>query len=299
MNKVVNFLSCMMPRYELGQIRAFTRVVLACFMLTAVAACATPPSDPDERAIYDETNDPLEPMNRAIFEFNVAVDKYILTPVARGYEFILPQLVRDSVRSFLRHLKTPVILANDLLQGETERAGETMGRFVFNSVMGIGGLFDPAGEATLAYHEEDFGQTLAVWGVDEGPYLMLPFFGPSNVRDGIGIHVVDHGLDPLSYVGYNSDTFIAEHNGMIRGVTEAVDTRSRNWRDVRELEESSLDFYAAVRSLYRQQRQKLITNGEADSAAASSSLNFEMDFDEFEEQDEAEAESKDQVSLVE
>ncbi len=284
--------------------RTFMRLVLAGLLLTAVAACATPPTDPEQRQVFEETNDPLEPMNRAIFDFNVAVDKYFLTPVAQGYEFILPQLVRDSIQSFLRHLKSPIVLANDLLQGETERAGETMSRMVFNTVMGVGGLFDVAGEAGIAHHEEDFGQTLAVWGVTDGPYLMLPFLGPTNVRDGIGIYGVDRAFDPLYYASYNSERFLAEYNGPIRSVTEAIDARSRNYQDVRDLEESSLDFYAAVRSLYRQQRATLISNGEDSSASAAPSLNFEMDFDELdEEQDEADASEDsmdgEQVSLSE
>ncbi len=284
--------------------RNFMRLVFASLLLTAVAACATPPTDPEQRQVFEETNDPLEPMNRAIFDFNVAVDKYFLTPVAQGYEFILPQLVRDSVQSFLRHLKSPIVLANDLLQGETERAGETMSRMVFNTVMGVGGLFDVAGEAGIAHHEEDFGQTLAVWGLSDGPYLMLPFLGPTNVRDGIGIYGVDRAFDPLYYASYNSERFIVEYNGPIRSVTEAIDARSRNYQDVRDLEESSLDFYAAVRSLYRQQRATLISNGENSSASTAPSLNFEMDFDELdEEQDEADASDDlmngEQVSLSE
>lgn len=278
---------------------ALARVFAATMLIGLVAACATPPTDPEERAVYEETNDPLEPLNRAIFDFNLVVDKAILRPVAQAYEWLLPQLVRDSVRSFVRHLKTPVILANDLLQGEVDRAGETAGRFVFNSLAGIGGIFDVAGEAGIPYHEEDFGQTLAVWGFDDGAFLMLPILGPSSVRDGFGMHVVDRGFDPLNYASYNSDRFVVEYNGPIRGFVEAVDTRSRNYRDLEELEESSLDFYAAVRSLYRQQRTKLISNGEADNSAVVPSLNFEMEFDE-EEEDQAEiGDSGDQISLNE
>jgi phospholipid-binding lipoprotein MlaA len=241
----------------------FRSLLLAAAVGTALAACATPPSDPIEREIYEEANDPVQPLNEAIFEFNLAVDKGVIRPVAKAYEFVLPELVRDSVRNFIRHLKTPVILANDLLQGEVDRAGKTMGRFMFNSIAGFGGLFDPAGEAGHEFHAEDFGQTLAVWGVEEGPYLMLPFLGPSSTRDLAG-YIVDTALDPLQWWSYNSDRFIIENQGILRSGLEVVDTRSRNYRQLEDLEETSLDFYATVRSLYRQQRESLIRNGASD-----------------------------------
>lgn len=250
----------------LVSIASIKRLCAGIVLSVALVGCATAPTDPVEREIYDEANDPVQPLNEAIFEFNMAVDRAVLRPVAQAYEFILPDLVRDGVRNFLRHIKTPVILANDLMQGDIDRAGETMGRFIFNTVAGFGGVFDVAGEAGIEYHQEDFGQTLAVWGVEEGPYLMLPFIGPSSGRDAIGI-VVDAGLDPLRWWGYNSDDFVIENNGLIRTVAEAVDTRSRNYKQLEDLEETSLDFYATVRSLYRQQRESLIRNGVPDDDA--------------------------------
>lgn len=250
----------------LVSIASIKRLCAGILLSVALVGCATAPTDPVEREIYDEANDPVQPLNEAIFEFNMAVDRAVLRPVAQAYEFILPDLVRDGVRNFLRHIKTPVILANDLMQGDIDRAGETMGRFIFNTVAGFGGVFDVAGEAGIEYHQEDFGQTLAVWGVEEGPYLMLPFIGPSSGRDAIGI-IVDAGLDPLRWWGYNSDDYIIEHNGLIRTLTEAVDTRSRNYKQLEDLEETSLDFYATVRSLYRQQRESLIRNGVPDDDA--------------------------------
>ncbi len=250
----------------LVSIASIKRLCAGIVLSVALVGCATAPTDPVEREIYDEANDPVQPLNEAIFEFNMAVDRAVLRPVAQAYEFILPDLVRDGVRNFLRHIKTPVILANDLMQGDIDRAGETMGLFIFNTVAGFGGVFDVAGEAGIEYHQEDFGQTLAVWGVEEGPYLMLPFIGPSSGRDAIGI-IVDAGLDPLRWWGYNSDDFVIENNGLIRTVAEAVDTRSRNYKQLEDLEETSLDFYATVRSLYRQQRESLIRNGVPDDDA--------------------------------
>lgn len=237
------------------------RLLAGSLIALAVVGCATAPEDPVDREIYEEANDPARPFNEAVFEFNMAVDRGVLRPIAKAYEFILPDLVRDGVRNFLRHLRTPVILANDLLQGDLESAGTTMGRFAFNTVAGLGGIFDVAGEAGVEFKDEDFGQTLAVWGADEGPYLMLPFLGPSNVRDFSGF-IVDAAFDPLRWWGYNSNEPIIENNGIIRAAATAIDSRSRNYAQIEELEESSLDFYATVRSLYRQDRDNMIRNGE-------------------------------------
>lgn len=237
--------------------RGMVALVAAGFLVVSLGACATPPADPEERAAYEQMHDPLEPMNRSIFDFNLFVDAYLLQPIAQTYE-LLPDLVRNGVRNFLRHLKSPVILANDLMQGEVDRAGQTMGRFMFNTFPGMG-VLDLAGEASVPYHDEDFGQTLAVWGVEPGPYLMLPFLGPSTFRDTGGI-VVDTYLDPVTYWGGNSSRDWPEYAGLMLGMAEAIDTRSRNYRQLEDLKETSLDFYATVRSLYRQQRKSLIEN---------------------------------------
>lgn len=225
-----------------------------------LGACATPPADPIAREQFEADNDPLRPLNEVIFDFNLVVDKAVLRPVASGYRTVLPEGVRDSVRNFLRHLKTPVNMANSLLQGDLEGFGTHFGRFAFNTLAGFGGLFDAAGDAGVPYREEDFGQTLAVWGFPEGPYVMLPILGPSTVRDTGGL-VGDYFMDPLTYWGDNSDEWLIEHNKIIRGVTEAVDGRARNMDELRRLEqESGENFYARVRSIYRQQREGAINN---------------------------------------
>ena len=231
------------------------------------------PSDPEARAAYLEASDPLEPLNRAIFSFNLGLDKALLRPLAAAYNTVLPDPVRDGVRNFLNNLRTPIVLANDVLQGEIGRAGETVGRFLLNSTIGVGGLFDIATEFGFEFHDEDFGQTLAVWGVGEGPYLMLPILGPSNPRDAVGL-VGEYFADPVVIWTNNTDR---EWILYARTGVDAVDRRSRNVKTLEELERTSLDFYAAVRSLYRQRRMDEIRNGESGDPVGIPSITFDLD----------------------
>ena len=205
-----------------------------------------------------DDGDPLEIFNRFMFAINDTVDIFILKPVAVTYEFWVPQGVRNSVRNFLRNLRTPVILANDLFQGEMHRAEATVARFFINTTVGLAGLFDIAGDSGWDYHDEDFGQTLAVHGAGEGFYLVLPLIGPSSARDGAGL-VVDHFLDPLTYLA-------PMETGIGRATLSAVDFRSRNLELIEDLKRDSIDYYARIRSLYRQRRAHEISNGEADDA---------------------------------
>ena len=222
-----------------------------------VPACATPPTDPDALAAYEEANDPLEPMNREIFRFNQFADKYLIKPVAQGYVAVIPEDGRKSVRNFLNNLRSPVILANDIMQGEVQRAGTTLARAVFNTTIGIGGLFDVGSGIGLPFHDEDFGQTLAVWGVGEGPYLVLPILGPSNPRDAVGI-VVDGFMDPLNLYLENTDRSYLIY---VRAAIDGIDKRAQVLDVLDEIERTSLDFYATIRSLYRQRRIEEIKNG--------------------------------------
>jgi phospholipid-binding lipoprotein MlaA len=231
----------------------------AVFGMGLLAGCATPPTDdPDALAAYEEANDPLEPMNRYFFELNYAADELLFKPLAGWYYVALPDFAQDGVRNALRNLRSPIVLANDLFQGETERAGITVGRFLVNSTLGLAGLFDVASEMGLEYHDEDFGQTMAVHGVEEGPYLVLPLLGPSNPRDAGG-RVVDMLFDPLTYIGI----FAVDNIGLGAAVLEGVDTRARNLKTLDEVRKGSLDYYATLRSLYRQRRNDEINNGRA------------------------------------
>ncbi|WP_425450002.1 MlaA family lipoprotein [Virgifigura deserti] len=246
---------------------------IACVCLAAMlaAGCATKPVDPELQAAYEEANDPLEPMNRYFFEVNYALDELLLKPAAGWYYTALPNPVQDGIRNFLRNLRSPVILANDLFQGEMDRAGDTIGRFAINSTIGLLGLFDVAAELGMPFHDEDFGQTLAVASVGEGPYLVIPLLGPSNPRDLTG-RIVDFLIDPLDYL-VQDDAF-----SYGRGATEGIDTRARNLKTLDEIRASSIDYYATMRSLYRQRRNAEIRNGQSDSDAFPG-VTFEEDFD--------------------
>ena len=198
-------------------------------------------------------NDPLEVPNRMFFAFNEALDFMVIRPVAVTYRYVVPLGVRNTVRNFLRNLRSPVTLANNLLQGDLERAEITFTRFFINSTIGLLGLFDIAADSGFPYHEEDFGQTLGTYGAGEGFYLVLPVLGPSSLRDGGG-RIVDIFLDPLTYLA-------PQEFNLGRAAASGVDYRSRNIEELDELKADSLDFYARIRSLYRQYRENEINNG--------------------------------------
>ncbi|WP_316980192.1 MlaA family lipoprotein [Shumkonia mesophila] len=229
-------------------------------VLGLVAGCATAPDPTDREAVveFQQINDPGEPTNRAVFAVNQVLDKGVLKPAAGMYRHLVPPAVRTGVGNALNNLRSPVIFFNDVLQGEMRRAGVTFMRFVINTTIGIGGLGDPASDMGFPYHSEDFGQTLAAWGVGEGPFVMLPVFGPSNPRDAVGL-VVDFLVDPINMWANNTDR---EYITYARGATRAVDERARNYDLLEDIERSSLDFYATIRSLYRQRRVDEIGNGE-------------------------------------
>lgn len=235
--------------------------LLLALALIAGCASAPPPGDAEAVAEFNQTNDPGEPANRAIFKVNKALDSALLKPAAIAYKDYTPGIFQTTIRNVLDNLRAPVIFFNDILQGELQRAGTTFFRFVINSTIGFLGLADPATEMGLEPHSEDFGQTLAVWGVPEGPYLMLPIFGPSNPRDAVGL-VVDFLIDPLNIWASNTNR---DWLPFTRAGVRAVDTRARYFDALEDLERTSLDFYAAIRSLYRQRRNDEIGNGAGSS----------------------------------
>lgn len=203
-----------------------------------------------------ENVDPWEGFNRAMFATHEAVDQAVLEPVARGYRAVTPTPVRNSVRAFLRNLRSPVIFANDVMQGEFSRAGRTAVRFGLNTTVGFLGLFDPATGLGIEGHSEDFGQTLAVWGVEQGPYLFIPLMGPSTVRDSGG-GIVDAALNPLRYS--NSDD--VERFNTARIALTALSARESVLDAVEDIRRDSMDPYVSIRTSYLLLRQSAIQNG--------------------------------------
>ena len=262
--------SCQSLRWRDALLGRPATTLFALLLLTVIGGCASVQGDRnamDEDAIA-EANDPLEGLNRQIFAVNLTIDTFLLRPAAVAYRELMPEPGKTMVRNFVDNLKLPFTALNDLAQGDFDRAHAAVGRFLVNTVLGIGGLFDPATELGLPYHKEDFGQTLAVWGMEDGPYLVLPLFGPSNFRDAIGT-AVGWVADPV-WIAANS----ADVEDVALGVfaADGVDARYRSLGTIDSLRERSLDFYATVRSLYGQRRQNEIRNGATDSVEGATIL---------------------------
>lgn len=197
--------------------------------------------------------DPLEPLNRAVFTFNDKVDQAVLQPVARGYRAVLPSVVRTSVTNFFSNLDDLWIGLNNVLQAKISDGLQDFERFTFNSTFGILGLFDVASAMEIPKHNEDFGQTLGRWGVATGPYLVLPIFGPSDFRDGLGFSV-----DSTADIVRNLD-YVPTRNSLY--ATRAINTRTNLLDASRVLEEAALDKYRFTRDAYLQRRRNLVYDG--------------------------------------
>ena len=214
----------------------------------------------------DTENDPFESTNRNIFKFNNVLDDNFFKPVAKGWRKI-PDIPRKPLSNLASTAQAPISLANAILQLNRESIGNILAKFLINMTFGLGGMFDVAGKqefGSMPTVVEDFGQTLATWGVPDGPYVMLPIFGPSSVRDSIGLGV-DTVFNPLSFAyRMNNIGLEARLSGpTVRGVT----TREKYLDYVDEMKASSLDFYATMRSLYRQKRKKEIS-GELEESSS-------------------------------
>lgn len=221
------------------------------FALVLLAGCASQ-GEREQGEVYD----PIEPANRLVFAMNDAVDTMVLQPAAFVYKETIPTAIREVVRNFLDWFASPVYIANSALQGDLEGLKHNASRFVANSPMF--GMVDNATGLGLARRPEDFGQTLAVWGSDDGPYIVLPLLGPSNIRDTAGI-VVDYFLDPTNYIEGDRDARYRLQ--MARRVVGAVDFRAENFDQINDLKATSVDYYARVRTIYKQRRDALISNG--------------------------------------
>lgn len=239
-----------------------------------VSGCATKPTTPDEIKAYEEANDPLEPFNRAMFATNMLLDTAILNPLAHGYRYVTPKFLRQGVSNFYNNLKQPIYLANAAMQGEGESSLDVSKRFMANTFLGLGGLFDVASDMKIPVRENDFGQTLAVWGWKESnPYIVWPLLGPSNPRDtfGIAFNLAAAGAE-LSVI----------HEPAVRyslAGFDSVQTREANIEFMENLQKSSTDFYATIRSMYRQNRQKKIDAALEDSGNQSTTApKYDFDF---------------------
>ncbi len=221
-------------------------IAIACFALTPGRGIA------DDEV---EHRDPWEKFNRKMFEFNDGVDTYVLAPVATGWDKVAPKPMQRGISNFFENLRFPIRFVNDVLQGKFVEGAQDVGRFVVNTMIGGVGFLDPATELGLYKSEEDFGQTLGKWGVPSGPYLVLPFFGASNIRDTGGL-----AFDSAAAITpFFIDTFIL----VGARVVDVVNTRSQYLREVEEAKAASLDYYLFVRDAYNQRRSALIRDSDS------------------------------------
>lgn len=239
--------------------------------LPIVAACLYACAGGDTRVAHD----PLEPLNRGIYEFNDITDRVLLKPVARGYKKIVPSFMRRGVTNFSDNLATPGSALNNFLQGKPARGFDDLARFLFNSTIGIGGLIDVASSGGLEEYNEDFGQTLAVWGVPNGPYIVMPFRGPSTLRDAFAMPV-DIWTDPLYHY---DDSSVRDKVYVLR----IINLRSR-LLTAESLIEDSRDPYITIRESYLQNRNYVIHDGDPPVDE-----DFYDDFEDFDDANEEDA----------
>lgn len=264
------------------------RLWVACLCVVGVSACSTLSNQTDATAApenkaavnkadgknsgapeQDNAHDPLEGFNRAMYTFNDTLDRYVAKPLAKGYRAITPTSVRRSISNFFDNLHDPLNMLNNLLQGKPGQATSDLSRFMVNSTFGVLGLFDVASKWDLPKHDEDFGQTLAVWGVGDGPYLVLPIFGPRNLRDSAGL-AVDWQAYPVNHLEDRSTRNIVL-------LAEWVERREQLLEAGDILEQAAgPDPYVFVREAYRQRRLNLIYDGNPPQAAPPPGL-FEED----------------------
>lgn len=228
--------------------RATMRLVATAALASAAGCASLPPDAPRSE------RDPLERVNRGVFAFNDALDRNVAKPLARAYDAVVPDLLKLHVSNFFSNVSDVMIGVNNLLQGKPREAASDAGRVVVNTLFGFLGLVDIASEVGLPKHREDFGQTLGRWGMPSGPYLVLPFFGPSNVRDGLGL-TVDLSADPL--IGISQD---ALRNQLVG--TRLVDARYRLLGAERAVEGLAFDRYTFIRDAFLQRRRSLVWDGE-------------------------------------
>lgn len=237
----------------------FIRLAICAVSLVLVSACAS-----QQTREQGDVMDPFEPANRAIYRFNEVADKYVARPVAKGYQFITPAVIRTGITNFFDNLLYPIDIANALLQGKFQQAGLDTSRLIINSTVGVLGFMDPATDVGLDKHDEDFGQTLGTWGVPQGPYFMVPFFGPRTLRSGIGT-LADVYVSPQFWLFSSSVQtkvnilWLVHRRSTLIGIDEEV--------------QRAFDRYAFVRDAYLQNREYLLHDGNPPEP------DFELEFD--------------------
>lgn len=232
-------------------------MIVATALTTSPRMAQAASADEDAGATYGEGSDPLEGLNRVLFTIHDGIDIVALRPISIVYNAVLPTIARNSVRNFLSHIASPITLLNDLLQGDLLRAENTIVRFFLNTIGGYGGLDDIASRMGHDAHYEDFGQTLAVWGIGSGPYVFIPLIGPVTLRHGVG-RLVDIVASPWTWLLYQEPLPIAV---IPAGIT-LLSARAENVEALDNLRETSPDYYASIRNLYFQNRNYEISNGE-------------------------------------
>jgi len=243
-------------------VRKFGHWLSVALLAGLLTACANAPASDSEDAT---ANDPLEVPNRFVFAFNVGLDQLVLQPAAVTYRDLVPDELKPPISNFITNMFMPLSFIHAMLQGDFDRAEQAASRFVASAPTLF--LGNPQPNRTPVH--EDAGQTLGVWGAGPGPYVMLPILGPSNVRDTAGT-IVDFFIDPLGIVAGSEAT-------IGRGVGSAIVQRSGNLQQVRDLQRNSVDYYAAVRSLYSQRREAEIKNGGLEPSSAAPTIGLELD----------------------
>lgn len=252
------------------------RLLLSALAAIILSACASTPSASEYTG--SGVDDPFEGFNRQMFALNNNIDKYALGPTAKVYETVTPRFARDRAGDAIANLSSPVTFTNDILQAKPERASDTMFRFLINSTVGVLGLWDAADYFGLSGHKEDFGQTLAVWGVESGPFLVMPVIGPTTPRDLVGAGV-NRAMDPLMYIEFAGQPDLDTDIQIARTTIGALNGRLA-LEDQLEALMSQPEPYIALRRIYINQREADIRDGKIDEETAYDDL---PDFDEFTE----------------
>jgi phospholipid-binding lipoprotein MlaA len=266
----------------------FVSVFSILFFLAGCANHQAIDSEPSVVEVNEQEIDPFEGVNRKIYSFNKGVDDYVAKPISDAYLWLTPKFVQTGVSNFFNNLSDINVFLNDFMQGKLSQGGLDTGRFLVNSSLGLGGLFDVATGFGLEQHEEDFAQTLAVWGVPQGPYLMIPVLGPMTSR-GVPGAVFDAAANPTSYIGFGVPLQFLQ-------MLQVIDARASAEGDLNFINEAALDPYIFTREAFLQYRKNLISDGKL-SGNEDDFFDLEDDFYEEDQNDSAQLESGNNLAV--